>query len=201
MKIRILEIKNWLIYFSFLIFFSCNNKKTENYHPEIFKPNWNGIKTDKLKFKIGDLVSVKSEKEVFFGIVMDYDEDEMGIWYGICLSEINNEKEKLNIEKSNFFGRQIPNGLINTTCIDCFDLIYLNEKSLAKNIERTKNISLNIDNISIGARSTAVNFSDIRDSYNYAIKERLIKPTKCDENVLGLKRVDQRYMKIDEIIK
>jgi hypothetical protein len=119
----------------------------------------------------------------------------------MCLSQINDEKEKLNVEKSNFFGRQIPNELINTTCIDCFDLIYLNEKGLFKNIETIKNLSLNIDNISIGAIGTAVNISEISSDYDYGIKERLKNPSKCNENALGLKRVDERYMKITEIIK
>jgi hypothetical protein len=83
-----------------LVMFSCETKKSEDFHPDIMKPNWDGIETQNLKFKIGDAVSIFIDKQYYIGIVMDINKDEGGIWYGICLSDyrsiIPNQKKLKN---------------------------------------------------------------------------------------------------------
>lgn len=180
-----------------LVFLGCG-KSIETLHPEIMKPIWTDVKSENLKLKIGDVISMKTGKNLLYGIVMDHNEDEMGIWYGICLSKTKIEKSKIN--NSQFFGRIIPSGLFQTNCVECFDLTYLNEKGLNEGLTIIENIKLNRDNISIGANSPAINISEVERNYENWTKERLKKPTECGEKVLSTNRVDERYMKLNDII-
>jgi hypothetical protein len=193
-----MKSKNFTSLLILLLIFSGCGKNVEDSHPEIMKPNWTVVKSENLKLKIGDIISIKTENNLLYGIVMDYNEDEMGIWYGICLSKT--KIEKLNINNSQFFGRKIPSGLVTTNCIECFDLTYLNEKGINENLTVFGNIKLNRDNISIGANSTAINISEIERNYEFGAKQRLKKPTECDEKVLSINRIDERYMKLSNII-
>ncbi|MEQ3691461.1 MAG: hypothetical protein ABNG98_08120 [Flavobacterium sp.] len=193
-----MKSKNFTSLLILLLIFSGCGKNVEDSHPEIMKPNWTDVKSENLKLKIGDIISIKTENNLLYGIVMDYNEDEMGIWYGICLSKT--KIEKLNINNSQFFGRKIPSGLVTTNCIECFDLTYLNEKGINENLTVFGNIKLNRDNISIGANSTAINISEIERNYEFGAKQRLKKPTECDEKVLSINRIDERYMKLSNII-
>ena len=181
-----------------LLIFSGCGQNVEDSHPEIMKPNWTDVKSENLKLKIGDIIYIKTENNLLYGIVMDYDEDEMGIWYEICLSKT--KIEKLNINNSLFFGRKIPSGLVKTNYIECFDLTYLNEKGINENLIVFKNIKLNRDNISIGAKSPGINISEIERDYEFGTKQRLKKPTERDEKVLSVNRIDERYMKLNDII-
>lgn len=181
----------------FLIILSCG-QTTENMHPEIMKPDWTDIDFDKLKIKIGDIISIKTETKILSGIVLDINKDEMGIWYGICLSKANIEKS--NLKDTLFFGRQIPNGSANATCINCFDLTFLNEKGINQNLTVLQNLKLNRDNISIGAIGAAIDISEMENEYKFGLEKRLNKPTDCGEKVLSTDRVDERYMSLNEVI-
>ena len=122
-----------------LLIVSCK-KNMVDLHPEIMKPIWTDVKSKNTKLNIGDIISIKTENNLLFGIVMDLNEDEMGIWYGICLSKTKIEKSK--ISNALFFRREIPTGFGQTCCIDCVDLSYLNEKGLNENIKTIDNINL-----------------------------------------------------------
>lgn len=180
-----------------LIIVSCG-QNTESLHPEIMKPDWTDIDSDKLKIKIGDIVSIKTNTKILYGIVLDINKDEMGIWYGICLSKAKIEKSTL--KNSLFFGRQIPNGFTNASCINCFDLTFLNEKGVNQNLSVLQNLKLNRDNISIGAIGAAIDISEVENAYELGIENRLKKPTECGEKVLSTDRVDERYMRLDRIL-
>jgi len=180
-----------------LVFLSCE-KNAEVLHPEILKPNWNDVKSKNLKLNIGDIISIKVDDNLLYGIVMDYNEDKMGIWYGICLSKSKIEKSKIN--NALFFGRKIPSGLIQVKCIDCFDLTYLNENGLNENLTILESIILNRDYISIGGKSSAINISEILRDYQFGSKQRLKKPTECNEKIFSIDRVDERYMKLNQVI-
>jgi len=52
-------------------------------------------------------------------VVIDVTKDEGGIWYGLYY-----------LNKNELFGRQIPNGIIFTTCVDMLDATYLNESGI-----------------------------------------------------------------------
>jgi len=181
---------------------SCENKKSDDFHPDIMKPNWDGIKTEKLKFKIGDAVSIFIDKQYYIGVVMDFNQDQAGVWYGICLSNyrggLPNQKD---ISVLNFFARKIPNGF-NGNCIDCYDLTYLNENSSStKNIRVVDNLKIDINKISIGASSPAKDLKQLESNYFNGIKVRQQKPTECGEEIMNPKRVAERYFKIDNVLK
>ena len=131
---------------------------------------------------------------------MDFNQDEAGIWYGICLSDyrsiIPNSKE---INELNFFARKIPSGF-NGDCISCFDLTYLNENSVSKNIRVFDNVKIDIDKISIGASSPAKNLKQLEKDYFNGIEIREKKPTECDKEILSSERVAERYFKIENVL-
>jgi len=116
-----MKSKNLISLLILLLIFSGCGQNSKDLHPEIMKPNWTDVKAKNLKLKIGDIISIKTESNPLYGIVMDYNEDEMGIWYGICLSKTKIEKS--DIKNVLFFGRKIPSGFVNTKCVDC---LYLN---------------------------------------------------------------------------
>ncbi len=185
---------------TFLII-SCENKKSDNLHPDIMKPNWDGIKTDKLKFKIGDVVSIFIDKQYYIGVLMDFNQDQAGIWYGICLSNyrwiVPNQKD---ISVLNFFARKIPSGF-NGNCIDSYDLTYLNENSSSEKIRVVGNLKIDINKISIGASSPAKDLKQLEANYFNGIKVRQQKPTECGEEIMNPKRVAERYFKIENVLK
>ena len=190
--------RNYITSIILLLIISSCGKSVENLHPEIMKPNWDDVKTQNRKLEIGNIISIKAENNTLYGIVMDYNEDEMGIWYGICFSMSKIEKAKIN--NSNFYGRKIPSGLVNISCIECFDLTYLNESEINENLNIIERIKLIRDNISIGSISSANNISEMERDFNFGKKQRLKKPTECNENVLCIKRIDERYMNLKDII-
>ncbi|MFD2907636.1 hypothetical protein ACFSX9_02705 [Flavobacterium ardleyense] len=183
-----------------LLFCSCGNRTEVDVHPETMKPNWDGIKTEELKFKIGDAVSIFIAKQYYIGIVMDFDQDENGIWYGICLSDyrwvIPNRKE---INELNFLGRQIPNGY-NGNYIDCYDLTYLNVDTIAKNITVFDNLKIDIDRISIGEISYAKNLKQLENNYFIGREARKEKITESDKAIVTTEPVSERYFKIRNIL-
>lgn len=184
-----------LILFTTFLITNCENKQSDNFHPEIMKPNWDGIKTENLKFKIGDIVSIYFAKNFYTGVVMDFDQDESGIWYGLCLSNYRGlAPNQKNIKELDFFGRKIPNGLTGKF-IDCYDLTYLNEKSInEKNITIYDNIKLDINKISIGAISPAIDIKQLEDNFFNSFKSRNQKRV---EN----KKVIEQYFKITNSLK
>ncbi|WP_188051749.1 hypothetical protein [Flavobacterium sp. GP15] len=183
-----------------LLIFSCETKKSEDFHPDIMKPNWDGITPENIKYKFGDAVSIFIDKQYYIGIIMDINQDKAGIWYGICLSDyrsiIPNQKK---INELNFFARNIPSGF-SGDCVSCYDLSYLNENSVSKNIRVFENVKIDIDKISIGASSPAKNLKQLENDYFNAIKVRKQKPTECDEEILNPKRVAERYFKIENVL-
>lgn len=179
------------------LFISSCEKKSSDLHPDILKPNWDGIKTENLKFKIGDVVSIFVDKQYYIGVVMDFNQDEGGIWYGLCLSNyrwVKPNQKRLN--DLDFFARKIPNGF-NGNCIDSYDLIYLNQNAVAKNIETFANIKIDINKISIGALNPVKELTEIEKIYFDAINIRKQKTTACDEEILNSERIAESYLKIN----
>ncbi|MEN2401307.1 hypothetical protein GKZ90_0016075 [Flavobacterium sp. MC2016-06] len=178
---------------------SCG-KNEKNLHPDLMKPNWDGIKTEKLKFKIGDVVSIFIDKQYYSGIIMDFDEDKGGIWYGISLSDyrwiVPNKKK---IKELNFFGRQIPSGF-GGDCINCCDLVYLNQKDVDKNIIVVNNIKIDINKISIGSIQPLGKLKEIETTYFQGMKARKRKSAECGEATLEPNRINDRYFKIEDVL-
>lgn len=193
-----------LFLISILTFFiiSCENKNADNLHPDIMKPNWDGVKTEKLKVKIGDVVSIYFAKQYYVGVVMDFNQDVDGIWYGICLSNYRwIAPNKKNIKELDFFARKIPSGF-SGNCIDCYDLTYLNENAITeRSLKVFDNLKIDINKISIGANSPAKDLKQLETDYFNSIKARQQKPTNCGDDIMNPNRVAERYFKINNVIK
>lgn len=158
----------------FFCFFasSCEDKKYGDLHPDLMKPNWKGIKTEKLNLKIGDVVSIYPGKYCYIGVVMDFDQDEGGVWYGISLSKYRwIDPYQKKISDLDFFGKRIPSGFTGDF-IDCYDLLYINENIANKQIIVIKNINIDVNKISIGSIRPITNLRQIETEHARQIKER-----------------------------
>ena len=160
---------------------SCNiGNKEANKIPEMLNPNWDGIETKNLKLKFGQIVTFKKENEKIRAIVLDFNKDEKGIWYGLCF--FNNNK---------LFGRKVPNGLVDVECMKLIDLTYLNEKGLGE-FEIISNEKLDLTKIGIGSTGSALTYSDLLRNYSYGLKKRLQKETPCND-ILNSRAIRECY--------
>lgn len=179
----------FLILFVSFLASSCEDKKYGDLHPDLMKPNWKGIKTEKLKLKIGDIVAIYPSKYCYIGVVMDFDQDEGGVWYGISLSKyrwIDSYQKK--ISDLDFFGRRIPSGFTGNF-VDCYDLLYINEDIVNKQIIVIGNIDIDVNKISIGSICPITSLMQIETEYAKQIKERV-----------NSNKGDEKYFKIGNVV-
>jgi hypothetical protein len=171
---------------------------TSNPPDDLFRPSWQGIKTSDLVFSMGDLISIKDSNFYYAAILLDVDSDSSGIWYGLCFTDFKNSfKPDLRSSDSLFlFGRQIPHGLINTQCIDCYDLSYINENGLMKNkanFSLIGHINYNPLKINIGSESATMELTRLISDYRWGIERRLMKPDDCKTGIFKLNAVRERF--------
>ena len=169
-----------------------------NSSPDIRRPNWQGIKTSGLVFDIGDLISIRDSNFYYAAILLDLDSDSAGIWYGFCLTNFRDtiKLDLKTLDSLYLFGRQIPSGLINTQCIDSYDLTYVNENGLK--LERDKfslieHINYNPLKIFIGSDSPTMELSGLVRDYQRGIEQRKKEPDDCKTSISKLDAVRERF--------
>jgi hypothetical protein len=163
--------------------FSCSNsKKDQSIEPN---PLWVEL-AEELKLQFGQRVRINEQIEA---VVIDVTKDEGGIWYGLCY--LNNNK---------LFGRQIPNGIIFTTCVDMLDATYLNESGINL-INKLELIGLSNTSIRIGSESPATTMEDLIRSYKFGLERRKLKQTPFDEDIFGLNPVRECYLDLTKYKK
>jgi hypothetical protein len=169
-----------------------------NSSPDILRPNWQGIKTSGLVFDIGDLISIRDSNFYYAAMLLDLDSDSSGIWYGFCLTNFR-DTIKPDLEKLDslyLFGRQIPSGLINTQCIDCYDLTYINENGLILDRDKfslIEHINYNPLKIFIGSNSPTMELSGLVRDYQRGIEKRKKEPDDCKTSIFKLDAVRERF--------
>jgi hypothetical protein len=173
---------------------SCQSNSSSS----LLRPSWQGIKTSELVFNLGDLVSIKDSNFYYAAILMDINSDDAGLWYGFCFTNFQ-DLIKPDIRSSDslfLFGRQIPHGLINTQCIDCYDLSYINEKGIMKDktyFSLIGHINYNPIKIYIGSESATMELSGLIRDYRWGIERRLMEPDDCKKNIYKLDAVRERF--------
>ena len=182
------------------ILVSCNFRQSS----DLLRPDWKGIDTSKTDFKMGDCIYIYDSNKYYAALLFDLDIDSAGVWYGFCFTNYcDSIKPDFNfINSSLLFGRQIPCRLINTQCIDCYDLAYLNELGLTKNQNKMGLIGhFKYDNlkIRIGSISPSYDISGLISFYKYGIEQRKKKPDNCKESMFKLNAITERYFPIDMI--
>jgi hypothetical protein len=188
------NIQRILIFLIFTTVVSCKS----NSSPDILRPRWQGINTSELVFNMGDLISIKDSNFYYAVILLDVDSDSAGIWYGFCLTNFkdSNELDLIKEDSLFLFGRQIPSGLINTQCIDCYDLTYINEKGLMKDRNKfslLEHVNYNPLKIYIGSDSPTMEFSGLIRNYRRGIELIKKKPDDCKKSIFKLDAVRERY--------
>ena len=181
-------------YFILVILFlhSCSNLKNQDSSNQydITKVDWKGIDTNKLPLKFGDKIEFNVENEKIQGIVLDFNKDEDGIWYGICF--LNDNK---------LFGRLIPDGTRNFECGEnMYDLFNLNEKAL-KNYKIIYHYNVDKEKIRIGGGFPSDNFYDLKLAHNQGINKRKLKMTPCKESLFDINAIHECYFDLKTILK
>jgi hypothetical protein len=197
-------MRETLIIFGLLIsvlLTSCFSDK----NADILKADWSGIDLTGMDYKVGDYVYFKDSNYFYSGLILDFDKDSAGIWIGICFTNYKDTiKPDLNSLKNfKLFGRQIPSGLVNTTCIDCFDLAYLNESGLKSDTSKVGligNIAYDNEKVRIGAISPSYDLPGLINYYNIGISQRQKKPDDCEKSKFKVGAITERYFD-SEMIK
>jgi len=155
--------------------------------PENMQPDWTGIDVSNIPVKFGQVVRFKNDSIELSAAVLDFDEDEGGKWIGLCF--LNNNQ---------LFGRQIPNGMINTTCLDLLDFTYLQIGGL-NNYEIIQTLDISKNKVGIGARSPAANLTEILRDFKRGIEQRKKEQTPCNKGLTELNPVRECYFDIEKI--
>jgi len=154
-----------------------------------FKPNWEGIDVSTLDLQFGQEIAITINHVDVPVIVVDFNDDEAGekTWYGFCF-----------LNKNQLFGRQIPSGFINTTCVDLLDFIYL-ETSLLENYCHIKYHHLDIEQISMGSIEIPNNYAALLSSYRYGLVLREKPQTPCTKDIISRTATRECYFPIEKI--
>ncbi|MCT4648012.1 MAG: hypothetical protein N4A74_23690 [Carboxylicivirga sp.] len=167
----------------------CNhsNSNSSKLVPIDMQPNWSGVPLDNVPVKIGQILKFKNETIELTSVVLDFDQDEGGIWIGLCL--INNNK---------LFGRQIPSGLINTTCLDLLDFSYLQLDGL-KDYTVIDSINVKKNAVGIGSVSPVLDLVELKRNFDSGIKQRKKIQTPCEDVFAGIDAVRECYFDLSNI--
>jgi len=155
--------------------------------PENMQPNWTGIDIDKIPVRFGQALKFKNDSLDLTAVILDFDEDEGGKWVGLCF-----------IDRDKLFGRQIPKGMINTTCLDLLDLTYIQIDGL-HDFEIVETLNLNKNKIGIGSISTAKNLTELARDFNDGIEQRKKEQTPCNKGLTNFNPVRECYYDIGKI--
>lgn len=139
------------------------------------------INFDSLPVQLGNVIEFKIDSLIIDGIVLDFDKDEAGTWIGICF-----------IVNNRLFGRQIPNGLINTSCEDRLDLVYINSKVFPV-FTFIDSIQVNKEKIKIGSITTVSTPDAILKQFIYGRNQRTKQQTPYNEKIFDLDAVRECY--------
>ena len=181
-------MKRFATVFILLVFtLGCNSttSNTGSAIPLSLQPDWEGISD--LPFAFGDVVQIAEGTMMIKAIVIDFNEDEDGLWIGLCF-----------ISQNQLFGRQIPSGMVNTTCLDLLDLTYIPKEAL-HDIEVIQSLKLDKTKIGMGSISTATKLSEIKSNFEIGITKRKKEQTPCDQGIIDTKAVRECYFNVEKI--
>lgn len=162
------------------LFSNCSKSKND----QLVSPNplWLELARE-LKLQFGQRVRINEEIEA---VVIDVKKEEGGVWYGLCY--LNNNK---------LFGRQIPNGIVFTTCVDMLDVTYLNESGIDL-VKKLDLINLSNSSIKFGSEFPAATMEDLIRNYKFGLERRKLKQTPFDEDIFGLNPVRECYFDLEK---
>lgn len=155
--------------------------------PEMMQPVWDGIDFDKIPVKLGQVLKINTENQELKAIVLDLNIEEGRTWVGLCLAN----EDKL-------FGRQIPNGMVFTTCLDLMDMAYisiddLNEFGVSETLKLDKN------KIGIGAMRYVNDLTELETVFIEGVKQRQKKQTPYKKVFAGQNAVRECYFDLEKV--
>ena len=179
-----------VIQIGFIVVFAlsgCQYPTQDGGIPTNMRPVWKEIPVEDLPVKFGQLIAFKDDNIKLSALVLDFDEDEGGIWIGLCL-----------IHEDSLFGRQIPSGLTGNNCLDLMDLSYLHLSGM-KNFKILKQLNINKTQVGLGAISPVRNLIELERDYRSGISRRGMEQTPCDKKLTGANPVYECYFEVSTI--
>ncbi len=191
------------ILLSVIILSSCSSGTSSHKQIEILRPKWDGINTTNLLIKFGDYVAFKVDSTYFSGILIDYDKDTSGVWFGFCLTNIHSDITRIkSTQKFMLMGDIIPESLLCQNCFDCVALEYIHETALNENnMVFIRNYPIDLNKINIGSRGAFDNLNELTERYNGQIELRKKKTTDCGIGLISPHAVRTKYLDLQEILK
>ena len=176
-----------LIWIFVSIFLSqCNHQNSETSVPKIFKPNWDDIDISNQPIKFGQVVQFQLQSDSFKAVLLDYDQDENGIWLGFCF-----------LSENNLFARRIPSGQIND-CIRLYDLSYLNQVGL-KSFKIIDQILIDTNEVGIGSISPCMDIDEFHNQYLLGIALREKEETPCEKKIPIKNPINECFIELKSI--
>ncbi len=172
-----------------LIISSCNTRTSSLSEtvPPSMQPDWTGISVDDIPVEFGQVLKFENDSIVFTAVVLDFNQDEGGKWIGLCF-----------VDNNRLFGRQIPNGIVNTICLDLLDFSYLQIDGLS-DFQIVETLKIDKNKVGIGLISPVLNLVELNRDYNYGIEQRKKEQTPYDKRLTDLNPVRECYFNIEKI--
>lgn len=182
---RTLKLAVYII--AFLVYYGCKDQQeTEHLIPQNIRPEWRDLDTSKLELKFGDILRLTNGATKMDAIVLDFDKETSGIWYGICF-----------IQNDSLFGRKIPSG-ISGGCLELLDLTYFQLKKI-QTPSIIDFIDVDIRRVGIGSITAVEGAPEIFAAAQRARAERRKKQTPCEQKTLKLNPVNECYLPLAKI--
>lgn len=176
----------------FILFgiFGCINKENPNNSiPEIFKPSLIGINEKEFPVKIGNILEFNIDNSKIIAIVLDFKIEQNQKYIGLCF-----------LNENKLFGRQIPSGMINTTCIDLLDFLYLNIKSDSE-YKIIEELIIDNEKVGIGSFGFADNLTELKNSYLLGVNQRKKEQTPCENSITNINAINECYFGVEKYKK
>lgn len=161
-----------------------NNDVIINSH--YFLENPRIFNTNSFNLNFGDLLEVDLKNRKINSLVVDFVREDTNLIVGICL--MNNDE---------LFGRQIPDGLINTKCADMLDVVFIDKNSFKK-FKVLKKVLLDTSKIQIGGQFPANDNTDIEMFYNLGIEKRKKEQTPCNKGIIDASSIRECYFALSK---
>jgi len=147
------------------------------------------IDSNELRFQKGDCISFQIDS-VFIGvaIIVDYSEEEGGIWYGLCFT---NYFDSLNpdlsiIRERKIFGRKIESTLNKDGYIIGLDTEFVNDSCFIMNkmkINIIGNFTLKSEKIILGSQGATSDYQEMISTFRYGLEKRLLPPDDYRDHI------------------
>jgi len=165
------------------------------------------IDSTELKYKKGDCISFKTEKNLIgIAIVIEFSKDEGGLWYGLCFTDYLDsiQPDLTKIRNQRIVGRRIESSSDKNGFIIGLDTEFVNDSCFQQHTDQFKligNLTLNTEKIKLGAQGATNNYISMLISFQNARERRKSPPDDYRDHIKKLDKFrPDEYFKVTDYI-